>query len=466
MSDQGIQSKVAHAKRSKRAGTASVAIAVAVVVGIVVYAVQASGPQVSPANETSIDARPLAVTTLRVGSISGPDLSTRYAGLLVARRESELSFERGGRVTKILVREGSQIEQGDVIAELDQEDLDATAQRVESELAAANALLAELVAGPREQSVKAASARVNELSAQMELAKIDAERQQQLAPRGATSRSELDSAVFGLQASKNSLLAAQATLDELVEGTRQERIAAQRATCASIEASLREIEAQRNDSRIVAPFSGRISVRAIDEGVVVAPGSTVLAVVSDALEAQVGLPPELVGSLTVGDRVTVWLRQGCRGGWIDRTEPTVRRETRTRVVYVRFDTEAEHDDSIGLFAEMLDDGWVAGEVIQLQVQQRDDEVVEGKYWLPTSALVRGTRGLWTALVVSGETGEGICERRALELLKTDGRFSLVQGMIRSGDRVIADGLHRVTAGMKVAPVESTDSIASLRSAAK
>ncbi|MCA9139218.1 MAG: biotin/lipoyl-binding protein [Planctomycetales bacterium] len=439
-------------------------VTVLAVAGIAGFAYDVSQQASSESTRRENRPAPLAVRTLRVGSLSGPELTQRYAGLLVAQQNSSLSFNRAGRVAAIHVHEGNTVTKGDVIAELDQEDLDAASARVQSELAAATARLDELIAGPREQTLKAAGAKVKELAAQVELAKIDADRQKQLAPRGATSRSELDSAVFGLQAAENGLLAAQAELEELVEGTRKEQIAAQRSTCLSIEARLREIETQRNDSRIVAPFDGRISARAIDEGAVVAPGSMVLAIVSDAIEAQVGLPPELAGSLSTGDRVSVWLRQKCRDGWIDRSEPTVRRDTRTRVVYVRFDdVDSASGPSHEMFSEMIDDGWIAGEVIQFQPRQADDRTADGTYWLPTSALVRGTRGLWTALVVPGESGDGVCQRRALEILKTDGTYSLVQGMIQSGDRVIADGLHRVTAGMKVAPVESNDSFALQRS---
>ncbi len=112
--------------------------------------------------EDATDAPPLPVQVVRVGSIDGQEFAQRYAGILIPKRESVLSFERGGRVIRIAVREGTEVKRGDVLAELDQEDLDANEDRIESELAAAEALLDELVAGPRRQSIEAAEAKVKE----------------------------------------------------------------------------------------------------------------------------------------------------------------------------------------------------------------------------------------------------------------------------------------------------------------
>lgn len=448
-----------------------VIVASILLVGGMIALLANAGParEVGPANEAAgttgtlppSDTSALPVNTVRVGSVAAPVLSQRYAGLLISRKASDLSFERGGRVIAIHVEEGSVVEQGELLAELDQDDLDAAEHRTKSELAAAQAVLDELVAGPREETIRAAAAKVEELTARVKLAEIDADRQRQLAPKGATSRSELDSAEFGLQATQNSLLAAQASLDELNEGTRKEQIAAKKAKCEAIEASLREIEAQRRDSKIVAPFAGTIGARQIDEGVVVSSGSTVLSLVSDAVEAQVGLPPATAGSLKQNEKVTVWLRDQQRDAWVDRSEPIVRRETRTRVVFLRFHPDSKSPagkDGHDLFTELAGQGWVAGEVVEMQTRLGSEPTLPTQFWLPRSALVRGARGLWSVLVIPGKASSGVCERRALEILKTDGELALVQGMLDANERVISDGLHRVTAGMNVTSVQSGESL--------
>jgi len=430
---------------------AAIASAVVVTIVIVTAAIAASRVQDRAATKASAVRRestvdPLPVAIVRVGSFGGPELSSNYAGLLIARRDSVLGFERGGRVARVVVDEASDVHAGDLIAELDQQDLDAAEKRVRSELVAAEALLAERIAGPRDETIQAARARVKELSARVDLAKLEAERQQQLASRGATSRSELDAAVFGLQASENGLLAAQAALEELSAGTRKEQIAAQRAECDAIEAELEQIESQRQDSRIVAPFDGTVAQRMIDEGVVVPAGAAVVQLVSDRREAQVGLPPRVAADLKRGDPVVLQVRQSTRCGVIDRIEPTVRRETRTRVVFARV-VDGEPN-------EVADSEWVVGEVVQMRVPTDSKRDANAKHWLPAAALVRGAKGLWAVLVLPGEDPVTKCQRRAVEVLKTDGSRVLVQGMLKPGERVIAEGVHRLTAGMVVREIES------------
>lgn len=409
-----------------------------------------------PSKPTHAETRvalPMAVNTLVVGEIA-PEIQTRsYSGSLIARFESRLSFERSGRVDRIGPHEGARVESGTVLASLAQDDLDAKQHRIESELAAAQAVLDELVAGPREQTIQAAAAKVNELAARVLLAETNAKRQSKLAPQGATSQSQLDSASFGFQASRHSLIAAEALLRELKEGTRDEQIDAQRAKCEAIRGSLREIEADRADSRIVAPFAGSIQNRMVDEGAVVSPGSAALHLVSHAIEARVALPPAVAQSLRVGSDVSLRCNGQSRPGWVDRVSPTINDDTRTRDVFFRL-VESQSDDQSNLFSSLSQQGWVVGEIMELIVfddagsRQSESEHAD-KHWLPISSLSRGTRGLWTVLVVPGSAAIETCERRFVELLKTEGSYAAVQGMLNKGERVIADGLHRVTAGMVV-----------------
>ena len=419
-----------------------------ILVSTAVVGVLATRPSVGDAvMDVEPAAEALPVSILRAGQLAAPELSRAYSGVLLARQESLLSFERGGRILTLDKREGDPVRAGEQLAELDQENLDAVEQRTRSELAAAEARLAELVAGPRQQTIDAARARVDQLAAEAALAKVDAERQNRLMSTNATSRAAFDTALYGLRASENALAAQRATLDELIEGTREEQIEIQRANLAGIQAALKEIEAQRRDSRIEAPFDGKIQSRLVDEGVVVSSGAAAFELVSHEIEARFGLPPDVAAKISPNTNVTIRLRDDVRQGEVDRVEPTVDRSTRTRGVYVRF-------NDLGDVAGRPADAWVAGELPELLLNEQDEFAsAEDKFWLPTTSLSRAARGLWMVLVVPGEEPTAVCERRAVELLKTDGEHALVQGMISRDERVITGGLHRLTAGLLVEPKE-------------
>jgi len=73
------------------------------------------------------------------------------------------------------------------------------------------------------------------------------------------------------------------------------------------------------------------------------------------------------------------------------------------------------------------------------------------FWLPLSALARGERGLWSAYaVIKGTTdGEFVLEKRQIEVLHTEGDRVLVRGTLKTGDRIVVDGIHKLASNQRV-----------------
>lgn len=397
----------------------------------------------SALNDVSQDdavANSIPVEIIRAGSIHPPTLSPSFAGMLSARQDSVLSFERGGRIVSVAVEEGDDVRQGDVLAQLDVSGIDASETRVRAELAAAEAVLQERLAGPRPQTIDTAKALVEQLEARVDLANADMQRQRRLAASGAGSSQDLDAANFGHRAMMRQLEAAQSELRLLQAGTRQEQIQSQRATRDAISAQLAELKSMRDDSLIVAPFDGRIAARDVDPGVVVASGAPCLRILSVQLEGRFGIPPTTAQTLAIGDVVDV-SASGIRcQGKVIRMAPLVDQTTRTRAVYVAVEPN---------------DPWVSGQVASIHLPLRPDapeqtnQNTNPSFWVPSTALSRGGRGVWTLLTMPGDQPIQTASRRAVEVLRTDGSVSLVSGMIQKQDRIIASGTHRITAGMKV-----------------
>ena len=93
----------------------------------------------------------------------------------------------------------------------------------------------------------------------------------------------------------------------------------------------------------------------------------------------------------------------------------------------------------------------SGQVARLEVTQT---IPTAGYWLPTAALVRGERGLWSCYLLRGaesELGEDVyrVERSVLEVLHTQSDRVLVRGTLEAGDLAIASGTHRIVAGQLV-----------------
>ena len=190
---------------------------------------------------------PLTVTTIEARYESDARIEELFPGLVAARRDSALGFERGGRIESISVDVGDRVETGQVLAHLD-----------------TRALAAQIAA---------ADAQTAEAAAQTALARGTENRQAQLLDRGHISHQRFDE----------------------IRTTTQAALARQNAAAAAADA----LRVQLDLSVITAPFSGVVTVRLADEGAIAPPGQTLLEIIeSDALEVRVGLPPELASSLT------------------------------------------------------------------------------------------------------------------------------------------------------------------------
>lgn len=338
----------------------------------------------------------LPVEGLRVVELDGYVVATRYAGRVVARRQSELGFDRGGRLVSVAVDEGDAVLAGQVLASLDVRELRARRREIDAQVAASRA-------------------RVTETEARLALARRTTERRRELLSRETISAQRFDESRFEEEALAAKLAAAQAD------------IAAARSARTSVDVAL-------DLSVLKAPYAGSITARMADEGTVVSPGQRILTLVEDGvLEVRIGLPPEVVAALAVG--TTHALAAGGREfpARLHALVDTVEADTRTVTAVFRFETRPA--------------GIRDGEVARVSI---DTPVATRGVWLPITALTESRRGLWSAFALEGDpNGPLRLSRRELEVLHAESERVFVRGTLRDGETVVATGLHRLVPGQRV-----------------
>ncbi|MEM6853305.1 MAG: efflux RND transporter periplasmic adaptor subunit [Planctomycetota bacterium] len=387
-------------------------------------------------DDPELGPRPALVRVVAVQPESRYATTRAYTGRIEARRSSALGFERSAELVEVLVEEGGAVEAGQTLARLDTRQLEAQKQSLVAERDAAQALLDELVAGPRQEDIDTAQAEVARQAALLERLKLQADRIEKLHRRSAANDDERDEILFELQANKAALAGAKAELRELTNGTRPEQLASQRARVAQLDASMASVEVDLEDSVLVAPFAGRVQRRAVDEGSVVSPGQTVLTLVQGGpREATVGLPWEIAESLEAGQTAALEVGPRQIDARVRAVLPTVDEATRTVEVVLDL-PESSATKQPGSVVR-----WALPETIN-----------EAGFWLPTAALARGSRGLWSAFGVSEQN---MIERIDLELLHTEADRVFVRGAATAGDRIVAEGVHRLAAGQRV-EIESSN----------
>jgi len=394
------------------------------------------------ANDVKEQPRILAVNTVKVEPITSYVAARKYTGEIVARRTSELGFELPGKLTELQVNEGDTVTAGTTLAQLDTEHLETNRRKLVAKRAQAVALLEEMLAGPRSEDIAAMRARVESLEAHVALLRVQTARHERLLRQNATSQDEYDQYAFGLKAREAELTEARHNLEELLNGTRKEQIEAQRAVVSEFDAAIAEVEVDLKKSTLTAPFDGTIARRFVEAGTVVDAGRQVFRLVEDgALEAWIGLPALTAARLAVGSMQRITIQGESFDSVVASRFPEVDPATRTRTVVLELDNSAS-----GRI--------VHGQVVRLELEETAEAA---GFWLPTTAITQGERGLWSAFVGEDErSSDGSTHTdlfrvasRDLEVLHTESDRVLVRGTLHAGEQVIMGGTHRVVPGQLV-----------------
>ncbi|HYF07615.1 MAG TPA: efflux RND transporter periplasmic adaptor subunit [Acetobacteraceae bacterium] len=162
------------------------------------------------------------------------------------------------RLDRLLVREGDQVAEGQLLAEFaDAAQKDAAVAQAEGAVAEARAGLERTRAGGRPSEVEAQRARIESLAAQADIARRDAQRAELLVPSGAGGVAAAERARYAATRAAADHAQAVAELETLTR-PRPEDVALAEARLASAEAALAKARADAELARVRAPFAGTI----------------------------------------------------------------------------------------------------------------------------------------------------------------------------------------------------------------
>jgi HlyD family secretion protein len=170
----------------------------------------------------------LEVAAIERGSIVS---SITAVGAVRAGAEVVLSFEAPGRVSMVAVSEGDRVERGQLLAQLDQSDLELQVHSAEAVLASAQAQLDALREGARPEEISASEGQV--AAAQAALDQAIAQRDQL---RGGAAEADIAAAQAAVES-------ARADLDQVRAGPSPEERAQAQAALDSAKASLDQAQA-------------------------------------------------------------------------------------------------------------------------------------------------------------------------------------------------------------------------------
>jgi len=269
-----------------------------------------------------------------------------------------LGSRAGGRVQRVLVKEGDRVKPGEPIIVLEPGDWPAQLQQAEAQLEmmqatldklqagarpeeiaaarartqAAQAILQETTAGARGEQVAAAAARLAAQQVAVDKAQRDAERMHKLAASGAAVPADVDNADLAVRAAAAQRDALAQQLDELNHGARREDVAQASARAAEQRASeqlvvsgsrvedIRAAQAQVRGAQgkvdqiktmidelaIKAPVAARVEALELRPGDIIAPNASAATLVEDdQLYVRIYVPETQLGQIKLGHEVPI-----------------------------------------------------------------------------------------------------------------------------------------------------------------
>ncbi|EDX85860.1 efflux transporter, RND family, MFP subunit [Synechococcus sp. PCC 7335] len=285
--------------------------------GVVAFSVARRGP--------SYDVEALTVPVV------ASELTVRItaSGSVEPIRTVNVSPKSAGIVEKLFVEQGDRVTAGQLIAQMDREQVEAQMIQNQAGVAEARAQLEDALNGASdtdiaqaEAALESARAQLREAQARLELAEEDRDRTQSLFERGAVSRSALDldvsesrSAAATVEQLAARVNEAEQRLIDQQNGSDAEAIAQAEARLLRAQGQLQGMQSQLADTNIRAPFAGIVTQRFASEGAFVTPTatasevtsatSTAIVAIASGLEVIAEVPEADIGRIQVGQPVEI-----------------------------------------------------------------------------------------------------------------------------------------------------------------
>ncbi len=323
--------------------------------------------------------RPVKLLTVGQSHVSA---SAEFAGEVRARVESNLGFRVNGKIIARLVEAGQRVRRGQELARLDPRDFQLSDQSAGAQLIAAKA--------------------------QLENARSEYRRYEELAKKGYVSQTDLER-------KRVELSAAEAQHDQATSGLSLEKN-------RLVDTSLR------------ADADGVVTAVQADVGEVVSAGQAVIRLAHDgAREIEVEFPEDRTALAKAAKaEVRLWARPGS-------SYPATLRELAaaadpvTRTFRARYTVKAPAD------------AMALGQSATLQLQL--PMMSSGAARLPTTAIV-GKQNQTLVWIYDSKTS--LVHQQAVKIAGADGNDVLVAGL-KSGQQVVIAGVHVLSEGQKVKP---------------
>lgn len=396
--------------------------------------VSATDVMASEADDTNV--QPVIVE-----KVEGADISQQLqtSGDVMPLQGADIHPKITGEIFKINVSESSQVVAGEVLAEIDHRILDAQLEQAKAAVTVAKASVEvqAVLVKSADSALVSAKAHAESIKAQVVNLAATRKRIEELFRGGAVSEQQFDDVVAQHDALQAQLVAAQSAIRQAEDGIQSSKVTlkVREAQLVQATANMHAAEVQRENAFVKAPFTGVITMRALDAGAMANAGQPVFRleqmnqvkivgslVEKDLLQLQAGKTKAVV-------RVDTYDKEFA--GVVTKVYPAISAKTRTGQFEVVLDN-ADLALRSGMFAN-----------IRLFLQTESNATVIAK-----DALLSHS-GQYSVVKV---TSEGMAVRQPVKVGIVQGTRAQILEGLEPGDMIVGQGAELVKTGVRVKPV--------------
>jgi len=378
------------------------------------------------------------VKTMVVTSGGDPRMRS-FPGKVEASKTVELTFLVPGLLVKLPVREGQRVAEGEVIAQLRQDEFQAQLKILQSRLDQAQADLSALRAGERTEQRERLEAQLRAAEATLANAETEFNRYEGLLRSNAVSRAAYERVKTTYRVAQEEQIAARQLLEKAVTA-RQEVSEAKEAEVRGLEARVAEGKIQLKDSTLYAPYNGVIARRFVEQQQSIkAQVPIVLFQDIDEIFVAVDVPEAVMATeVRSADIEQIFAEFSGAPGLkfpVRITEVAQAADPTTQTFKVRVAMKVPPDVNL-----------LPGMTARVTLVYRRANMADNRFLVPISAVFKETTGEQVIWVIGPDQK---ATRRPVKIGAPSGsQIEIVDGL-QSGDRIAVAGVSFLRQGMKV-----------------
>jgi HlyD family secretion protein len=327
-------------------------------------------------------------------------------------------------VQKFLVKRGSPVKEGEVLAVLENRDLSAAAQDTEGAYKQAQAVYETTTAANLPEEIRKAEADAQQAQQALDAQEKVFQSRQQLFEQGALPRKELDQSRVDIVQARNQSDIAKQHLEKLMAIGKEQELKAAAGQRDSAAGKYRGAQAQLSYSEIRSPINGVITDRPLYPGEMAAAGTPLLTVMDiSSVIAKAHIPQDEAAALKVGDKgsITVPGITDPINGKVTVVSPAL--DPNSTTVEVWFEVKnPKHELKPGTSVHL-----------SMTAQTVKDALV-----VPASSILTAPDGTTTVMIASSD---GLAHQKAVKLGIHNGEDVQVIEGLSEGEKVISNGAY-------------------------